>query len=633
MCGIYGIINAAFNNSLDSFNSIIQFHRGPDNTGNYQDNYVSLSHQRLSIVDPDPRSHQPMIKDDLVITFNGEIYNFKEIKQELSGQYHFETNSDTEVILAAWHKWGPKCLSKLRGMFCFSIYNKCTQEAWLVRDPFGIKPLFYYPLPSGGIVFSSELKTLESAHIDSFSLNETAVAASLLYVWVPENICIWNQVKKLQPGNFITIKKDGSFNESSYWNSNSLLSKDRVIISNEDQAIDELDRTLLKSVQSHLISDVPINAFLSGGLDSSLIVAMARSELDSLDCYTIKFSDNEKKTESMSDDAHYAKKVARHLDVHLNTIEVNPDISTLLPKIVHHLDEPIGDSAAIATLLICEAAREQGVKVLLSGMGADEIFGGYRKHQANLFAQQYRSIPSILTRPAESLISKLPVNIAGKGLIPVRWAKRFLSFANLSEEDAFFRSYTYYDKDAFLELLPHIGSPAFDALRNHHHDFFNTARRHNLLDKMCYTDLNMFMVSLNQTYTDRASMAASTEVRVPFIDKEVVDLAFRISPSLKIKNRQSKYILKKVAEKWLPKDIIYRPKSPFTLPIRSWVRYQLADMINDYILSSSGLAGRQWFNKAALLKLVNDDRAGKADNAQHIWQLLTLEQWFKNHGI
>lgn len=633
MCGINGYISRTCNIvDLETMNQAIA-HRGPDSNGVWSKGNVGLAHVRLSILDLSERGNQPFVKNGFVIVFNGEIYNFRQIRDELKSKCKFTTNSDTEVVLEAWRYWGIGCLEKLRGMFAFAIYDEHSQKTWIVRDPFGIKPLFYYPLRTGGLAFASELKALEAVYRNEFTVNETAIAASLLYVWLPENTCIWNEVTKLPPGYFIQAELDGRYDKQQYWQPESLLLTDSQPIKNETETISALNNTLLDSVKAHLVADVPINAFLSGGLDSSLLVAMARSELESLDCYTIKFSEHAKKAEAMTDDAYYAAMVAKHLGVKLNTIEVEPDLALLLPKIVSYLDEPIGDSAAINTLLICEAARQQGVKVLLSGMGADELFGGYRKHYANLLAQRYRSVPAILRKLLEALVTQLPVNIAGRGIVPIRWAKRFLSFASQPEADSFLRSYSYYNCDELGRLLPEIGTSSFNTLRVQHHKIFNSAAQRSLLDKMCYTDLNMFMVSLNETYTDRASMAASTEVRVPFIDKHVVDLAFNIDPALKIKKGTSKYVLKKVAEKWLPNKIIYRPKSPFSLPLRAWVRGQLADMVDDYVLSSKGLAGRAWFNNLELRNLVENDRAGRCDNAQHIWQLLTLEQWFRNHGI
>jgi asparagine synthase (glutamine-hydrolysing) len=341
-----------------------------------------------------------------------------------------------------------------------------------------------------------------------------------------------------------------------------------------------------------------------------------------------------KKQQAVADDAYYARMVAQALNVNLNVIEIQPDIAALLPKIVEHLDEQIGDSAAINTLLITEAAHKNGVKVLLSGMGADELFGGYGKHLANQLAAYYRMMPTFLRRSViRPMVNLLPVASNNRGLKLARQSKRFVEFADLPDADAFLRSYSYFGLNELASFAGEESRAAIDNIMQYHHAVFDSARSRSLLDKMCYTDMQMFMTSLNLTYTDRASMAASTEVRVPFIDKEVVKLAFQIDSRLKIKGRTSKYVLKKVAERWLPDEIINRPKSAFTLPLRAWIKSDLRSLIDDYVLSSNGLAGRDLFDVTMLNGIVENDRKGKADNAQRIWQFITLEQWVRNKGI
>ena len=633
MCGIAGVIGQQISREQLVAMATAQQHRGPDNSGYFQNGLVSFTHQRLSILDLSERSNQPMTKGGWTITFNGEIYNFREIKAELAASADFQTTSDTEVVLEAWRRWGPACLDKLRGMYAFAIHDDSTGETFLVRDPFGIKPLFYLPLGSGA-AFSSELKALEAVYRSRLSVNQTAVSASLMFAWIPESECIWNEVRKLRPGHYLRVSGAGAISEHEFWDFSALISPQRKVISNENEAIDHLEAVLLDSVEHHLIADVPVNAFLSGGLDSSLIVAMARKRLAALDCYTIKFRDTDKKHESMPDDAMYAGRVAKHLGVKLNMIEVAPDVSTLLPRIVSHLDEPIGDSAAINTLLICEAGQANGVKVQLSGMGADELFGGYRKHYANLLAKRYRWLPSFVRRGVVTpLVNRMSVASADGGHRTARWAKRFVEFANLPEHDAFVRSYSYYNAQELAALTNDRGTQGMEGVIAAHRRTFSKAQHLPLLDRMCYTDAQWFMTSLNLAYTDRASMAASTEVRVPFIDKKVVEAAFQIDSALKIRGRTSKYILKKVAERWLPREIIYRPKAGFTMPLRAWVRNDLKGMVDDYVLSSKGLAGREDFDPKALRQMVEQDRKGVEDNAQRIWHLLTLEQWFRNHGL
>jgi asparagine synthase (glutamine-hydrolysing) len=634
MCGIAGVIQpgslaeAEVRAMCDAI-----AHRGPDAHGAFSPvDGVVLGHRRLAIVDLDPRSDQPFVRGDLALVFNGEIYNFRELRKELSDFVEFTTESDTEVLLEGWRRWGVDLLPRLRGMFAFAIHDRRLQRTWLVRDHFGIKPVFFLPLRGGGLAFASELKALERVYRDSLTFCTETLALSLVWCWVPETRSPWREVRKLRPGHFLQIDDDGQWSEHCYWRPEQLLAGTSVLTS-ESEATAVLERTLLESVRAHMIADVPVCAFLSGGLDSSLLVAMAKREAASLDCYTIRFSDADRMHEKMADDASYAAFAADSLQVRLNVIDSRPDMAALLPKIVGALDEPIGDSAAIATFLICDAARQQGVKVLLSGMGADELFGGYRKHYACVLAQRYRKLlPPPLRALIEKVVGTLPVASSRQGLRPVRWAKRFTQFASLAEAEGFRRSYSYYGREQFEELVLGEVAEVFYRDAREHDQIYASAEHADVVNRMCYTDVQRFMVSLNEAYTDRASMAASTEVRVPYIDREVASLAFRIPGALKIRGGESKYVLKKVAERWLPHKLIYRPKSPFTLPLRSWIKNDLRDIVEDYVVSARGLAGREWLSRAALARIVADNDAGRADNAQAIWQLITIEQWLRNHG-
>jgi asparagine synthase (glutamine-hydrolysing) len=631
LCGIAGLISRSVDQQSIKLMCDSLSHRGPDAQGIWTGKGIALGHTRLSILDPEPRSNQPFVKNGLVIVFNGEIYNYKAIRDSLSGFCEFETASDTEVVLEAWRRWGTSCLENFRGMYAFAIHEFKSGKTWIVRDPFGIKPLFYYSASDGRVAFASELKALEVVFRTEFEVDETAIAASLLFCWIPEDKCIWKQVRKLEPGCYLEIEPNRNPERSRYFHPDKLLGQETI--TDLAQATSMLDDALYDSVKSHLVADVPVSAFLSGGVDSSLIVAMASSLNPDIECYTIKFRDADKSAEAMADDAYYAAIVAKELGVKLHTIEVQPDLVELLPKIVHHLDEPIGDSAAISTFLICEAARERGVKVLLSGMGADEMFGGYRKHLANIWAMRYRKLPSFARQGLASATNSLPVQIGGKGLVFSRWGKRFLSFADLPEADAFLRSYTYHSHLELEKLMPEVGAKAYGEIAGAHHSLYERASGKGHLDQMCYTDLNMFMVSLNEAYTDRASMAASTEVRVPFIDKEVVSLAFKFASTLKLNGGVSKHVLKKVAENWLPHHVVHRKKSSFTLPLRSWINSTYSEVVDEMILSRDGLAGRAMMDGRILQKIVESNRSGVDDNSQKIWQLLTLEQWLRNHGI
>lgn len=634
MCGIAGIVGGA--DAEHTVRSMCESlsHRGPD-AGDLRTVApgIVLGHRRLAIVDLDVRSNQPFVRGDLTIVFNGEIYNFRELRNELSKTAEFSTTSDTEVLLEAWRAWGVEAVSKLRGMFAFAIHDARLRKTWLVRDHFGIKPLFLLPLRTGGLAFASELKALERVYPEQLELDLSAFATSLVWCWLPESQSPWKSVRKVPPGHYLEVEADGTARSVQYFDA-SAWSHRPTDLDSERAAIDVLDAELRESVRAHLIADVPVCSFLSGGLDSSLLVAMAKEQSAKIDCFTISFSSEDRSHERMADDAAYARIAAKAIGVKLNVIDSTPDMTELLPTIVRALDEPIGDSAAIPTYLICAAAKQQGVKVLLSGMGADELFGGYRKHYACVLARRYRLfVPDVLQSAARYVLNAIPVASDTKGFRAIRWARRFAEFASLPEEQAFRRSYSYFGSEQFHRLVPGPEADAFERDALDHHSVYAGVSEADFVNRMCLTDVQRFMVGLNQTYTDRASMAASTEVRVPFIDRRVADVAFRIPGSLKVRRGAGKYVLKRVAERWLPREIIYRPKAPFTLPLRSWIKRQLRDVVNDYVLSSSGLAGRGWLSPTELRRIVADNTEGRADNAQIIWHLLTMEQWFRNHRV
>jgi asparagine synthase (glutamine-hydrolysing) len=381
------------------------------------------------------------------------------------------------------------------------------------------------------------------------------------------------------------------------------------------------------SVSAHLVADVPVSAFLSGGLDSSIVTVLAKRSNPDVDAYTITFRAEDQRLEAMPDDAFYARMVARQFGVDLHEIEIAPDVVDLLPRMVATLDEPIGDPAAINTFLICQAARRAGVKVLLSGMGADELFGGYRKHYACLLAARYRRLPQRLRRgmvvPA---VERLPVTVGGRGVRQARWAKRFLSFAELPEEPAFRRSYTLYAGDELTELLDPQLHPLVADLAVEHAEIYNDTTLPDHVSRMCLADTRMFLPGLNLAYTDRASMAASTEVRVPFVDVEVVRAAFSLPGSAKIAGRSGKAALKAVAEQWLPKAVVHRPKGLFSAPLRAWVGRDLRQLVDDVVLSGE-LVRSGFLRRPAVERLVQEERSGRQDRAKQIWQLLTLELW------
>lgn len=623
MCGIAGFLNFDYNNPYFDQVNIIQQHRGPDAQSSYQNENLKFFHQRLSIIDISDAANQPFEKDGLVIVFNGEIYNYKRLRKELANKgVSFTTTSDTEVLLELYRAKGTDCLNDLEGMFAFAIFEKRSRNLFLARDPFGIKPFFFYT-NGNKFAFASELKTLVKAPGVNKTLNLKSLTASINYLWVPGNDSMFSSIKKLPAGHYAIVSSKGEIELQQYYNPSTL-----IRFSNESEAIEAIDFALQNSVKRHLEADVPVSAFLSGGLDSSLLSVMAGKH-QPLSTYSIAITQKDKNIEQMPDDAKYARQLAKHHGFEHHEIQIDPSITDELPHMVYHLDEPIGDPAAINTYLISKAARDNGVKVLLSGMGADELFFGYRRQMATLLALKYQNVPKPIRSLVNAVANVMPVRIGNKGIKPVRWAQRFLTFANLSPADAYQRSYSYYDSHELSLLFTQDVTSEVNEIINSHRFLFNEAYEDkDYVNKMCFTDMHYFMQGLNLTYTDRASMAASVEVRVPFIDKEMIDVALAIKGDLKFKNRTQKYLLKKMAEKYLPKEIIYRPKASFGAPIRSWISGSLSPMVND-LLNSDSIKNRGIFNPKFVERLIKEDKEGKKDNAYQIYQLLTIELWFR----
>ncbi|MFM2042051.1 MAG: hypothetical protein RLY86_627 [Pseudomonadota bacterium] len=629
MCGIigaYGLADAA--RRLGPCLDLIR-HRGPDGAGlrsfDAAGAAVTLGHRRLAIVDLSDAAGQPFEKDGLVLCFNGEIYNHAALREELGrAGISFQTRSDTEVLLESWRCWGAGALSRLRGMFAFALLDLRTGELVLARDPFGIKPLFLHRTADGAVIFASELKAIRPMLAD-VAVDPAAMVASLMYQWIPEDRCILAGVEKLPAGHVMRLGPGAAPMLSRYWDPVGDLAPGSA----PTPGPDELRTILEEAVRCHLVADVPMASLLSGGLDSSLITAVAARTLGGIDAFTIGFRSRDQQFETMPDDLVYARRLARLFPIRLHEIELEPDVAALLPATVHMLDEPVGDPAAINLFLLCRAARDAGAKVLLSGMGADELFGGYRRHQAMMVARYWQGVPGPVRRIVHRAAMALPVADDRRGFRLTRWAQRFLTFADLPEEEAYRRSYTYYDPDALDRLTLSRHGAAIGALCDDHRRLFQAAPDASLPGRMCFTDVHMFLPGLNLTYSDRASMAASVELRVPFVDTHVAQAAFRLRPADRTTPRRTKIALKRAAEGILPRDFVHRPKASFGAPLRSWLRNELKEMVDD-LLPRGRLVSDGWVDQAVVATLVADDRAGRRDNALRLWQLMTAELWLRS---
>ena len=620
MCGIAG----AFAN-LDS--KIVKqmvtslSHRGPDNSAYESIGDVHLGHTRLSIIDLSKASDQPLwdTNKNVCIVFNGEIYNYKAFRKTLCELgYEFSSEGDAEVLLNLYLHYGIECLEQLNGIFAFAIWDERTQELIVARDRFGVKPL-YYTENSNGFYFASEIKSLLLVPGVSKDLNYDALLRSIVFLWSPGPDTILRNILKLEPGSYLIVKDRKLIKKGFY--STWLEYKPEKM--STTQACERIQKALQSSVEDQLVADVPVGAFLSGGLDSSLLVALAKQAgAESLECFTIQSMEAGDQNEGFVDDLPYAKEVAAYLGVNLNVVEAMPDIMKLLPKMIYHLDEPQADPAPLNVLLICEQARKKGIKVLFSGAGGDDVFTGYRRHRAIGVEKYYSKLPLFSRRLLQRISRKLP-----KQQPHMRRLAKFFAYAGLSENEHLLSYFYWIDPQVVRSLFTDeiqnqlSKQPMASLLAD-----IGARPETNKLEKMLYLERRYFLVDHNFNYTDKMSMAHGVEVRVPFLDQRVVDVAASLDVNMKQRGSEGKWILKKMAEQYLPKSVIYRPKSGFGAPLRRWLKQDLKPLVDD-LLSDASLRQRALFKPEAVRKLIEQDRCGKEDYSYPIFSLLCIELW------
>jgi len=618
MCGIAGAIGFLEEETLQSMADKIS-HRGPDNTSIYSYGDVHLAHVRLSIIDLSSSSDQPLwdIENRACIVFNGEIYNYQSLKNELMTKgYQFSSSGDSEVLLNLYLEYGNDCLNKLSGIFSFAIWDKNKQELFIARDNYGVKP-FYYSVNENGFYFASEIKALLEVTSIKKEFNFDSLFRSLVFLWSPGEETILDNIHKLKPAHFARIKDGKIIEYKSFWQYPSCNTTSKTVAELTDSVYSALEG----AVEEQLVADVSVGAFLSGGLDSSFIVALAnKKSSQKVKCFTIDSGGDSLAKEGFVDDLPYAKKVADLLDVDLDVLKVTPDITSLLPKMIYHLDELQADPAPLNVLLICEQARKEGVKVLLSGAGGDDIFTGYRRHYAVTAEKYWSWLPKPCRKTLQYSTSLLPK----KNAVLRRVAKAF-QYADMDENERLLSYFYWLDpkiaKGLFKDSSKISSNPMGFIL-----DEIAQLESDDPVEKMLFLERKYFLVDHNFNYTDKMSMATGVEVRVPFLDKGVVEAAAEVPSNLKQKGRVGKWILKKAAEKVLPNEIIYRPKSGFGAPLRTWLQNDLAPLV-DSCLNTETIDERGIFNAKNVLSLIEDDRQGKADYSYPIFALLCFELW------
>ena len=640
MCGISGLANWGDRETLARVTAV-QTHRGPNDGGLWDHrspdgSYIGLGSRRLSILDLSADGHMPMSNEDgrVWITYNGEIYNFGDLRRELEGKGHrFRSNTDTEVVLHLYEEMGQECVTRLNGMFAFAICDlrEGTPRLFMARDHFGIKP-FYYSLRGGRLAFASEAKALVEVPGIEARIDLAALDQYLTFLWVPDPKTLFEGIVKL-PAGHRAMFRDGRMEISQYWDL-TFPAAGYGFGRSEEYLAGEIRERFRNSVEQQMVSDVPLGAFLSAGLDSSSIVAMmSRTARAPLRTYTVTFPEKYRKGENALDDPAVAARLAKKLGCENKQLVVEPNVADLLPKLCWHMDEPTADPALITAYLVCrEASRD--VTVLLSGVGGDELFGGYRKYAAHYWAEMYSKLPRVMRRGAEAAIEALPgmrgTNFKG----PMRMAKKMMRSAALPAEERFVRNCTYLDsaQRAGIYASAVLGEIGEDS-DGRHDAAFEKVQHADFLNQMLYLDTKIFMASLNLTYNDKMSMACSVEVRVPFLDRELAEfVAWNVPPRMKVKgfiSPTTKHIFRKAMQGVLPDEVLRQPKAGFAAPTDYWLANDLREMTDD-LLSESRLRGRGLFRPESVQKLITEHRSGRQDWSMQIWQFLTLELWMQN---
>ena len=641
MCGIAGIISLDAASYVRRMLTTIE-HRGRDDEGIWTSELtdgsgrsISLGHRRLAIIDTSSAGHQPMVSTNgrFVLTFGGEIYNFKELRTELEQKGHqFHTQTDTEVLLNAFGEWGAGCVPRLNGMFHFAVWDNLERTLTLARDHVGIKPLYYTHIPArrgqpASFLFASEIKALLSTGLVERALDPASLHQFLTFLWTPDPNTLFKGINTVPPGHVLTFQDD-RVQTSEWWD----ISFDDIEDGRSEAWWQErILETLEKTVRMEMVSDVPLGSFLSGGIDSSAIVATMKnlSNGRAVSTYTVGIESEDLRFDIIPDDVQWARRVNQQLKTDYHEIMLKPDVADLLPKLVYHMDEPAIDMA-IPSYLISSAARET-LRVMLSGMGGDEVFAGYPRQLAMKIAGAIDPVPAMLRRPVMKMLSHvLPGGMPGRLTGPLRNAKKFARSAALDFENRYLGYGTYFTDEAKQKLYtPDLrdATRGLDAYSTHRR-YFDRVQNAAPLNRLLYVDLKTFLPCLNLITTDKTSMAANLEVRVPFLNRHMLELGARMPPNLKLSGFKRKYILKRAMEKTFPHDVVWRRKAGFGAPVRSWLRGALSPMVSD-LLSVETVGRRGLFDPAEVQKLIAANNSGHEDFSLQIFQLLNLELWHR----
>ncbi len=621
MCGIAGFTRSAY---PDGDKSLLQrmgeviAHRGPDAHGEYLDNYVGLAHRRLSIIDLSDDGIQPMHSacGRYHIVFNGEIYNFQELRQRFTANgYKFRSKTDTEVILAAYERDGKKCLDLLHGMFAFALWDSLAQTLFLARDRIGKKPLYWWHGGGDQLAFASELKSLLELPGFRRDVEPTAIVDYLKYLYVPAPKTIYQNVYKLRPGHCLTLKVGQGPKIEEYWDIN-FSCQDGLDF---NSATEELLNKIEQQTSRRMVADVPLGAFLSGGVDSSGIVAlMAKNSVDPVRTCTIGFADKQ------HDESPYAREVAETFSTQHNEYQVTGNLLDTVRVLPKYFDEPFADSSAVPTYHVSRLAR-QAVTVALAGDGGDESFGGYQKYLTELVENRVRrSVPRPLLRLLKTIVSDADTGVRRK-------ASSLASSALADPADGFYRTNTFMTDGQLQQLLSEkmqTACSSYDA-GDYTRQYWNHLSGADHVSRMLYTDLKTYLPGDILVKVDRTSMAHSLEVRAPLLDHSIIEYAASLPSRWKIQNKQKKVVLRKAFAQLLPEDFLARRKQGFTVPLASWFRGELRALTEQELLENRSLD--HFFKADSLKQLWLQHQQQQADHGTLLWSLLSFALWQKEY--
>ncbi|HKG45637.1 MAG TPA: asparagine synthase (glutamine-hydrolyzing) [Pyrinomonadaceae bacterium] len=641
MCGIAGVVSLEPERLIAAMLASVE-HRGRDDSGTWVSEPIEasgrracLGHRRLAILDTSPAGHEPMFSHDgrYVLTFNGEIYNYRELREQLRSLGHeFRTDCDAEVLLEAISEWGWDAVSRFNGMFAFAVWDNKDRTLTLVRDHVGIKPLYYAFIPAtnnapAAFVFGSEIKAILASGLIKAELNPEALHQFLTFLWSPDPNTLFANVHTVPPGHLLQFHHS-ELKLVQWWDvSFTGIEEGKNEAWWSERVLDTLDRV----VKMEMVADVPLGSFLSGGLDSSGIVAMMERHSNGrpISTYTAGIESEDLRYDIIPDDVRWARRVNEQLQTDYHEIMLKPSVADLLPKLVHHMEEPPIDMA-IPSYLISSAARET-LTVMLSGMGGDEVFAGYPRQMAMKIASAFDPVPNMLRRPLmRTVAGVLPGGRPGRLTAPLRNAKKFARSAALAFEDRYLGFGTYFDN----RMKRRLYSDEWRALTSEfdpyvaHRAYFARVTDADPINRLLYVDLKTFLPCLNLMTTDKTSMAANLEVRVPFLNREMIEMTSRMPPRLKLRGLKRKYVLKRALESVLPKDVVWRKKAGFGAPIRSWLRGPLRPLIED-LLSEETVRRRGIFRPKEVERVVDANFSGDEDYNLQVFQLLGLELWHR----